>query len=222
VSDGKVSYNITKDDLSAFAGKGPAFVTFGETMVRDTPCDMQRLEMTRQVDLSLAGSDSRWQCYWRVFGIQSAYITRVPDNPYGWLLRDTARSQGINTDYIVWGSQSGTHWQVSLRIRPYPTQECRLLPADVFRSQPLGWQGWWIGSRLCATVIVPHFWHHLRAGQSQQVRAQLPAGRVLRGDGSQARRLYGWSGYFNYRATLWSPEQCRSVMTPLVTEYIDV
>jgi len=26
-------YNITKDDLSSFAGKGSAFVTFGETMI---------------------------------------------------------------------------------------------------------------------------------------------------------------------------------------------
>ncbi len=41
--------NILKDDLSEFAGRGPAFVAFGETMVRDTPADLQRLEMARQV-----------------------------------------------------------------------------------------------------------------------------------------------------------------------------
>jgi ATP-dependent protease HslVU (ClpYQ) peptidase subunit len=57
MNDGKGSINITKDDLSGFAGKGPAFVTFGETMIRDTPSDFQRLEMTRQVLLSLAGSE---------------------------------------------------------------------------------------------------------------------------------------------------------------------
>jgi 2-dehydro-3-deoxygluconokinase len=27
---------------------------------------------------------------------------------------------------------------------------------------------------------------------------------------------------FNYRATLWSQDQCRSIMTPLVTEYVDI
>jgi sugar/nucleoside kinase (ribokinase family) len=27
---------------------------------------------------------------------------------------------------------------------------------------------------------------------------------------------------FNYRATLWSPEQCKAVMTPLVAEHIDI
>ena len=34
-----LKYNIVDDDLSAFAGKEPAFVTLGETMVRDTLAD---------------------------------------------------------------------------------------------------------------------------------------------------------------------------------------
>ncbi len=32
--------NILKDDLCAYKNRGPAFVTFGEVMVRDTPADM--------------------------------------------------------------------------------------------------------------------------------------------------------------------------------------
>ncbi|MBT9165660.1 MAG: hypothetical protein DDT25_00314 [Chloroflexi bacterium] len=27
---------------------------------------------------------------------------------------------------------------------------------------------------------------------------------------------------FNYRTTLWSPDQCRAIMTPLVTDHIDI
>ena len=27
---------------------------------------------------------------------------------------------------------------------------------------------------------------------------------------------------FNYQGTLWSPDQCRGVMTPLITEHVDV
>jgi hypothetical protein len=51
MADDALRFNITKDELSGFAGKGPAFVTFGETMVRDTPCDMQRLERSPGVHL---------------------------------------------------------------------------------------------------------------------------------------------------------------------------
>ena len=43
------SYDITQDDLGCFEGQGPAFVTFGEVMVRDTPADMERPERTRLV-----------------------------------------------------------------------------------------------------------------------------------------------------------------------------
>ena len=53
----KSPHDITLDDLTAFAGKGPALVTFGETLVRDTPSDLQRLERTAAVNISLAGSE---------------------------------------------------------------------------------------------------------------------------------------------------------------------
>ncbi len=101
-----LKYDITKDDLSNFEGKGPAFVTFGETMVRDTPADMQRPECTKQVHSSMAGSKYTLAIVLARFGISSSYITRVPDNPYGRLLRDTARGQGVNTNYVVWAPKT--------------------------------------------------------------------------------------------------------------------
>ncbi len=52
-----LKYDITKDDLTQFQGKGPVFVTFGEVMVRDTPADDERPERTRTVHLSMAGSE---------------------------------------------------------------------------------------------------------------------------------------------------------------------
>ncbi|MBC7236433.1 MAG: hypothetical protein H5T69_11385, partial [Chloroflexi bacterium] len=99
-------FNITKDDLSEFAGKGPAFVTFGEVMVRDTPADSERLERTRLVHLSMAGSEYTLAMTLSRFGIPAAFITRVPDNPYGWQVRDIGRAQGMNMDYIVWAPKT--------------------------------------------------------------------------------------------------------------------
>ncbi len=51
-----LDYDIVGDDLSAF-GAGPALVTFGEVMVRDTPADDERLERARTVHVSMAGSE---------------------------------------------------------------------------------------------------------------------------------------------------------------------
>ena len=74
--------------------------------MRDMPADMQRPERTRQVHISLAGSEFTLAVLLARFGIPAAYISRVPDNPYGWLTRDTAREQGVNTDYFVWAPKA--------------------------------------------------------------------------------------------------------------------
>jgi len=55
MSETALKFDITLDDLSGFTGRGPAFVAMGETMVRDTPDDLERAERTRRVLISLAG-----------------------------------------------------------------------------------------------------------------------------------------------------------------------
>ena len=101
-----LKHQITKDDVSAFAGKGPAFVTLGEVMVRDTPAGPERLERSGTVYISLAGSEYTLAMLLARFGVPSSFVTRVPDNPYGWLIRDTARSQGIDTSHMVWAPKA--------------------------------------------------------------------------------------------------------------------
>jgi len=100
-----LKFDITKDDLTRFAGCGPAFVTFGETMVRDTPADSERPERTRLVHLSMAGSEYTLALGLARLGIPASYITRVPANPYGYALRNIARENGLNTEHIVWASK---------------------------------------------------------------------------------------------------------------------
>ena len=91
-----MKYNISRDDMSEFVAKEPAFVTMGETMIRDTPADMQRAERTRQIDISLSGSEHILSVGLSRLGIPCRYITRVPDNPYGWVLRNVSREQGLD------------------------------------------------------------------------------------------------------------------------------
>ena len=87
-------FDIMKDNIDTAQ---TAFVTFGETMVRDTPADMERPERTRLVRLSLAGSEYTLAMGLSRLGIPATYITRVPDNPYGRGLRNTIRAEGVNT-----------------------------------------------------------------------------------------------------------------------------
>jgi 2-dehydro-3-deoxygluconokinase len=221
MSSQKVKYDITKDDLKAFAGKGPAFVTFGETLIRDTPADTQRLETTRQVHLSLAGSELTLCMALARFGIPAAYITRLPDNPYGWMVRDIARGQGINTDYLVWASKAEPIGRFLYELGRTPRKSVGWYQRMYSAASRLGvgMVDWKEALRDCklfhTSGISFGLAYHSKYEQNYLLDAFQEA-MQNKPDGC----LTGLD--FNYRATLWSPEQCRAVMTPLVTEYIDV
>lgn len=102
---GALDYDIVADDLPTF-GTEPALVTFGEVMVRDTPADDERLERARTVHISMAGSEYTLAIALARLGLRTAFVTRVPDNPYGWAVRDIARAQGVDTSHLVWAPRT--------------------------------------------------------------------------------------------------------------------
>jgi len=217
----ELALDITKDDLSNFAGKGPAFVTFGETLIRDTPVDMQRLERTGTVFLSLAGSEYTLAMTLARFGIPSAYITRLPDNPYGWLTRDTARSQGINTEYIVWAPKAEPIGRFLYELGGTPRKSVGWYQRMYSAASKLGcgMVDWKSALKDCTLIhtseITFGLAYHSKYDCNYLLEAFEEANAV-----KPENCLVGLD--FNYRATLWSPEQCKSIMTPLVTNHVDV
>jgi len=221
MSSPTLTFDITKDDLSAFAGKGPAFVTFGETMVRDTPADMQRPEATRLVHLSLAGSEFTLAVLLARFGIPSAYITRIPDNPYGWLLRDTARANGVNADYIVWAPRAEPIGRFIYEIGRTPRPDVgwyQRMYSAASRLGP-GMVNWKEALRDCRLFHTSGITFGLAVHSGYERNFPLEAfyeALAAKPDGC----LVGLD--FNYRATLWNKEQCLAVMTPVLTECVDI
>ena len=213
--------NILKDDLSAFAGRGPAFVTFGETMVRDTPADIQRFEMARQVHLSLAGSEYTLAMLLARFGIPSAYITRVPDNPYGWLIRDTARGQGVNTEHFAWAPKGEPVGRFLYEIGRTPRKSVgwyQRMYSAASRLAPgmVDWSSALAGCQLLHTSgitfgLAAHskYERNYLLETFEEAVAAMPAGCRVGLD-------------LNYRATLWSSEQCRAVLTPLIKQHVSI
>jgi 2-dehydro-3-deoxygluconokinase len=213
--------DITQDDLTAFAGKGPALVTFGETLVRDTPGDLQRLERTAIVNLSLAGSEYTLAMMLSRLGIPSAYITRVPDNPYGWLVRDTARGQGINTDHIVWAPKTEPIGRFLYELGRTPHKSVGWYQRMYSAASRLGsgMVDWKAALQDCRILHVSGISFGLSYHSKYERNYILEAfeeGLLMKPKACQV----GLD--FNYRATLWSKDQCRAIMTPLMTKHVDV
>jgi 2-dehydro-3-deoxygluconokinase len=219
--EGALKFDITKDDLSRFGQRGSAFVTYGEVMVRDTPADMERPERTRLVHLSMAGSEYTLAMALRRLGIPSSFITRVPDNAYGRALRNLAREQGVNTDHIVWAPKTEPIGRFIYEMGRTPRKNVGVYQRMYSAASRLdaGMVDWALAlqdARLFHTSgitfgLAKHSGYERNHNYEafQEAVANKPNGCLVGLD-------------FNYRATLWTPEQARVVMTPIIAQHVDL
>jgi 2-dehydro-3-deoxygluconokinase len=213
-------FKITQDDLSAFKGKN-TFVTFGEVMVRDTPADDERPERTRLVRLSLAGSELTLAMGLARLGIPGSYITRVPDNPYGRAVQNTAREQGIDTGHFVWAPKMEPIGRMIYEIGRTPRKDTGVYQrmfsaASRLDSGMVDWKAALKDARLFHTSGISFgLSTHSRYERNYNYEAFKEA-VAAKPDSC----LVGLD--FNYRSTLWTPDQARALMTPVVTDFVDM
>lgn len=216
---GNPFYKITEDDLSQFTS--PVFVTFGETMVRDTPADNERPERTRLAHLSMAGSEYTLAMGLSRLGMPAEYITRVPDNPYGRALRNIARENGVQTDHFVWAPKTEPIGRLIYEIGRTPRKNTGVYQrmysaASKLDAGMVDWQSALMNARLFHTSgITFGLANHSGYSRNYNYEAFKEAMSAKPDD-----CLVGMD--FNYRPTLWSPQQARELMTPIVSEHIDI
>lgn len=77
-------------------------VTFGETMIRLSPPNFQRLEQTNSLDVNVGGAELNVAVAAQRLGLRCAYVTRLTDNPLGRMIANKAREHGVDVSHIVW------------------------------------------------------------------------------------------------------------------------
>jgi len=218
-NDNKI--NIVTDDLSEYYDKGPAVVTFGEVMIRDMPADYQRPEFTRKVYLSLAGSEFTLATLLARFKIPTAYVTRVPDNPYGWMVRNSGRSLGINVDQIVWAPKAENIGRLIYETGRTPRRDMvwyQRMNSAASKLAP-GMVDWKYLLRDCKIFHTSGITFGLanHSGYDQNYLLETFE-EAISFKGPEC--LVGCD--FNYRASLWGKEQCKSIMTPILQDHVDI
>ncbi len=214
-------YEIMSDDLTQFANRGPAFVTFGEVMVRDTPADMERPERTRLVNLSMAGSEYTLAMGLSRLGIPSAYITRVPDNPYGRALRNIAREQDVNVDHIAWAPKTEPIGRFIYEIGRTPRKNTGVYQRMFSAASKLdaGMVDWKAALKDAKLFHSSGITFGLATHSNYERNYNYEAFKEAIANKPQDC-LVGMD--FNYRATLWSPAQARNILTPVVSDHVDI
>ena len=82
-------------------------VTFGEIMLRLTPPDYLRFNQTNLFRASYGGSEANVAVSLANYGLQSEFVTRLPDNRVADACIDDLRRYGVRTDAILRGGKRG-------------------------------------------------------------------------------------------------------------------
>lgn len=185
-------------------------VTFGETMIRLSPPGHRRLEQATTFDVNVGGSELNTAVAAQRLGLNTAYVTRLTNNPLGQMVENKAREHGVDTSQIVWTDEDrvGTYF-VEFGASPrantvlYDRRDsaiARLHPGEV------DWNDIFRGGKIFHTSgITPALSPNVAGVTTEAVKIAKKADLKVSID-------------LNYRARLWSQQEARAVMTKLVEQ----
>ena len=191
---------------------GKKVVTFGEIMLRLTPPDYKRIVQTDTFEVIYGGGEANVAVSLANFGIDVAYVTKLPDNPVGQAALNALRRYGVNTDYIVRGGdrlgiyycENGASQRPSLVI--YDRAHSAIAEAS---PEDFDWD----------KIFADAAWFHTTgitpALSDNMARITIEAVKAAKEKGVKV------SCDLNYRAKLWSKERAGEVMSE-VMKYVDV
>jgi len=187
-------------------------VTFGEIMLRLTPPDYKRIVQTDTFEVIYGGGEANVAVSLANYGIDSYYVTKLPDNPVGQAALNALRRYGVNTDYIVRGGdrlgiyycENGASQRPSLVIYDRAHSAIAEASPDDFDWDEIFADAAWFHT----TGITPALSDNMARVTIEAVKAAKARGVKVSCD-------------LNYRAKLWSKERAGEVMSE-VMKYVDV
>ena len=194
------------------SGKSLKTVTFGEIMLRLSTPGHQRFIQADSFDVTYGGGEANVAASLANFGLDSYFVTKVPDNPIGQSALNHLRRFGVHTSYINrGGDRLGVYFlETGAAQRPSAVIYDRDHSA-VAEAEPAEYD--W------ATVFRDAHWFHFTgitpALGEKAATATLEACRAARAAGVTV------SCDLNYRKKLWTPEKAGQVMSELMS-YVDV
>ena len=187
-------------------------VTFGEIMMRLNPEGYQMFYQAEKFEASYAGGEANVAVSLANYGIESSFVTKLPDNPLGECARNAVRHFGVDTKDIVWGGKRlGLYFvEKGASQRPsrvvYDRADSSIATA---KRDDFDW----------AKIFEGAEWFHF-TGITPALGGEMPAVCL---DALKYCREHGItvSCDLNYRGKLWTKQEAGRVMAELVP-YVDV
>jgi len=188
-------------------------VAFGEAMIRLNPPNFERLEQTDTLQIRIGGAELNVAVNAARLGLKTAWVSRLPNNPLGYMMRNKAREHGVDTSHIIWTDEDrmGLYF-LELGATPRASRVIYdRANSAISKIQPgeVKWDEILEGVKIFHTTgITPALSDSAAAVTAEALEAAKKAGCQITYD-------------LNFRSTLWSREKAREVQTPFM-DYIDI
>jgi 2-dehydro-3-deoxygluconokinase len=188
-------------------------VTLGEAMLRLSPPDFHRLEQANSFDAKIGGGELNVAVGVARLGLDSAWVSKLPDNPIGRMVRNKAREQGVDVSNIVW-SKSGRVGIYFLEFGANPRASSVLYDRagsamSTLAPGEVDWDRVLEGCKLFhVSGITPALSKSCAEATFEAIKAAKSAGAKVSYD-------------VNYRKKLWTPEEANACQVPMM-EYVDI
>ncbi len=187
-------------------------VTFGEIMLRLSTPGFKRFVQSDQFDVSYGGGEANVAVALAGYGLESYFVTHLPEHEIGEAALQSVRRYGVRTDHILRGGErlgvyfleTGASQRASKVI--YDRSRSAVCELD---ASLVDWDA----------VFEGKDWFHWTG--ITPALGQKPAQAVK--DACVAAKKAGAtvSCDLNFRAKLWTEKEAQAVMNPLM-EYVDV
>lgn len=176
-------------------------------MIRFSPFDHQMLEQAQTLNFLTAGAESNVAITLSRLGVSTAWISKLVINALGRKIAQSIQAHGVDTSQVIWTDQGrvGLYF-IEPGARPRPTQ-------IIYDRRDSAM------SRLTPEEIN---WECLRGAKLMHLTgitaalSQTCAAVVARAISEARSRKIPVSFDLNYRAKLWSPEEARAGLEPIL------
>jgi len=185
-------------------------VTFGESMVRLSPPNFQRLEQTRGLNVNVGGAELNVAVGVTRFGLKSAWVSKLPKNGLGYMIRDRAQEFGVDCSHIVW-SDKGRAGLYFVEFGASPRASSVLYDrahSAISMIQPgeVDWARIFTGSKhFHISGITPALSVSASQVSVEAMKAAKKAGCTVSYD-------------LNYRKKLWTPADAKRIQEPMMSD----
>jgi 2-dehydro-3-deoxygluconokinase len=183
-------------------------VTFGEAMVRLSPPHFQRLEQTRSLDVNVGGAELNVAVGVTRFGMKSAWVSKLPKNGLGYMIRDRAQEFGVDCSHLVW-SDKGRAGIYFVEFGASPRASSVLYDrahSAISMIQPgeVDWAKIFTGSKhFHMSGITPALSASASEATVEALKAAKKTGCTISYD-------------LNYRKKLWTPADAKRIQEPMM------